>query len=32
MSRHQNTGKSHDLMTANKSFEKWQSSNIWERQ
>jgi hypothetical protein len=31
MSRHQTAGQSNYIRVANKSFEKWQSSSIWEQ-
>jgi hypothetical protein len=31
MSRHQTAGQSNYMKVANKSFEKWQSSSIWEQ-
>jgi len=30
MFHHQNAGKNNSLLIANKSFQKWQSSGIWE--
>jgi len=30
VSHHQNVGENCNLMTPNKSFEMWQSSNMWE--
>jgi hypothetical protein len=32
MSHHQYVGQNHNLLIANKSFEKWQSSSTWEQQ
>jgi len=31
MSRHQNAGRNHNLMIADKFFEHFASSNVWER-
>jgi hypothetical protein len=31
LSRHQNAGQSYGIKIANKSFEMWQSSDIWEQ-
>jgi hypothetical protein len=31
MSRHQTAGQSNYIRATNKSFEKWQSSSIWEQ-
>jgi hypothetical protein len=31
LSRHQNTGQNHDIKTANRYFQMWHSSDIWER-
>jgi hypothetical protein len=30
LSCHHNAGPNHDIKTANRPYEKWQSSNIWE--
>jgi len=32
MSRHQNAGQNHSLVTTNKYCEMWQSSCTWEQQ
>jgi hypothetical protein len=31
VSRHQNAGQNHNLLTDSKFFEMWQSLNIWEQ-
>jgi ABC-type transport system substrate-binding protein len=30
LSHHQNAGQNHNIKMANRSFEMWHSSNIWE--